>query len=59
VTDAEKYARKCVQDWWGKRTADPEIVSQPCAFVAHLAEAIQAAIDEDRRRRPEKEQGQS
>jgi hypothetical protein len=59
VADTEKHARKCVENWWQKRMADPEIVNMPGAFVAHLAEAFQAAIDQDRRRRNEGEKGQS
>jgi hypothetical protein len=53
VTDAERHARKCVEEWWQKRTADPEIVNRPRAFVAHLAETIQRAIDEERQRKSE------
>ena len=57
MTEAEKHARKCVEDWWRKRMADPEIVHKPGAFVTHLTEAMQAAIEEDRQRRKEWEQG--
>jgi hypothetical protein len=54
MTDAERHARKCVEDWRQKRMANPEILNQPGAFTKHLAEAIQVALDEQRRRAEDK-----